>query len=66
MMQADATDMFGEDWERIDLGPGAGAGHPGQVIRLHPKTHQRHMDWLTWGLMPAATAGDHRAPRPIQ
>jgi putative SOS response-associated peptidase YedK len=23
------------------------------------------MDWLTWGLMPASTAGDHRAPQPI-
>jgi putative SOS response-associated peptidase YedK len=65
MMQADATDMFGGDWEQIELGPGAGAGRPGQVIRLHPTTRQRHMDWLTWGLMPASTAGDHRAPQPI-
>ena len=49
MMQADATDMFGGDWEQIDLGPGAGAGRPGQVIRLHPTTRQRHLDWLDLG-----------------
>lgn len=65
MMQADATDMFGGDWEQIELGPGAGAGRPGQVIRLHPTTRQRHLDWLTWGLMPASTAGDHHATQPI-
>ena len=34
MIQADANDMFGGDWEQIDLGPSAGAGRPGQVIRL--------------------------------
>ena len=50
--------MFGGDWEQIDFGPSAGAGRPGQIIRLHPKTRQRHMDWLTWGLMPASTACD--------
>jgi hypothetical protein len=47
-LQADAGDVFSGNWEQIALGPGTGAGRPGQVIRLHPKTHQRHMDWLTW------------------
>jgi hypothetical protein len=64
-LQADAADVFSGNWEQIALGPGAGAGRPGQVIRLRPKTHQRHMDWLTWCLTPVSTAGDHRAPQPI-
>jgi putative SOS response-associated peptidase YedK len=64
-MHTGSRDMFGGDWEQIDLGPGAGAGRPGQVIRLHPNTGERHMDWLTWGLVPASVTGDDRAPRPI-
>ena len=38
MMPADATDIFGGDWEQIELGPGAGAGRPARssaCIRQH-------------------------------
>jgi len=65
MMQTATHDMFGGDWGELDLGPGAGAGRPGQVIRLHPTTGARHMDWLTWGLIPPAAADDPGAPHPI-
>jgi putative SOS response-associated peptidase YedK len=43
----------------------AGPGRPGRVIRLHPKTGARHMDWLTWGLLPHDTSDPLKAPRPI-
>jgi putative SOS response-associated peptidase YedK len=65
MTQTGTGVLFGDGREDIDIGPDAGAGRPGQVIRLHPKTHERHMDWLTWGLITPKTAGDTRAPRPI-
>ncbi len=61
-MAAATGDMFGSDREPTDFGSGAGPGRPGQVIRLHPKTGQRHLDWLTWGLLPQATDS---APGPI-
>jgi putative SOS response-associated peptidase YedK len=35
------------------------------VIRLHPQTGQRHLDWLTWGLLPHWTRNLKSAPRPI-
>jgi hypothetical protein len=57
-MATAAKDMFGRDWDEVDLGRGAGAGRPGKVLRLHPKTRQRHLDWLIWGLVPQTTAGD--------
>ena len=44
---------------------GAAPGRPGQVIRLHPKTRKRHLDWLTWGLLPHDTHHPESAPRPI-
>ncbi|MCW3476271.1 SOS response-associated peptidase [Limobrevibacterium gyesilva] len=58
-------DLFGGDPGSLDFGAGAGPGRPGQVIRLHPRTGQRHLDWLTWGLLPYATEDPDRAPRPI-
>jgi putative SOS response-associated peptidase YedK len=49
----------------LDFGSGAGPCRPGQVIRLHPGTRQRHLDWLTWGLLPHAAANLDDPPRPI-
>lgn len=55
-------DMFGGDREPLELGSGAGPGRPGQVIRLHPRTGQRHLDWLTWGLRPPAAQHSGSVP----
>lgn len=41
------------------------AGQPGMVIRRHPATGQRHLDELTWGLLPHDTLDRMTAPRPI-
>jgi putative SOS response-associated peptidase YedK len=51
------------DRTSLDFG-GVGPGRLGQVIRLHPKTGQRHLDWLTWGLLPlsAVHSGSEAAP----
>ena len=38
--------MFSGDREELDFGAGACPGRPGQVIRLHPKTRQHHLDLL--------------------
>jgi putative SOS response-associated peptidase YedK len=67
MTETETHDMFGGDWGELDLNlaSGAGAGRPGQVIRLHPVTRARHLDWLNWGLIPPATADDPGAPHPI-
>jgi putative SOS response-associated peptidase YedK len=62
-MQTVTRDMFGGDWGDLDLS--AGVGRPGQVIRLHPVTGARHLDWLNWGLIPPAAADDPGAPHPI-
>jgi putative SOS response-associated peptidase YedK len=35
------------------------------VIRLHPQTRQRRLDWLTWGLLPSAAEHADGAPGPI-
>jgi putative SOS response-associated peptidase YedK len=35
------------------------------VIRLHPRTGQRHLDWLTWGLLRPAAEGANGVPAPI-
>lgn len=64
-MAAVTGDMFGGDRAPLDFGSGAGPGRPGQVIRLHPQTGQRHLDWLTWGLLPHATEDPKNAPGPI-
>jgi putative SOS response-associated peptidase YedK len=65
MMQAASGGTFGGDREQIDLGSGAGPGRTGQVIRVNPQTGARHMDWLTWGLLPHGAADPATAPRPI-
>ncbi|HEY2614034.1 MAG TPA: SOS response-associated peptidase [Reyranella sp.] len=58
-------DIFGGDEASLEIGAGAGPGRPGQVLRLNPKTRQRHLDWLTWGLLPHDTTNPETAPRPI-
>jgi putative SOS response-associated peptidase YedK len=63
MTEAAAGNTSGDEREEIDLG--AGPGRPGQVIRAHPTTGVRHLDWLTWGLLPHDTADPAIAPRPI-
>ncbi len=35
------------------------------VIRLHPDTHERHLDALTWGFVPAFTKSLKEARKPI-
>jgi putative SOS response-associated peptidase YedK len=35
------------------------------VLRLHPQTRERHLDWLIWGLLPHGTRDPDKAPRPI-
>jgi putative SOS response-associated peptidase YedK len=54
------ADLFGD-------GPGIGAGpnRPGQVVRFNPRTGQRHLDLLLWGLLPHDTENPHTALRPI-
>ena len=64
-MASARSDIFGEDREAPEFGAGAGPSRPGQVIRLHPRTGQRHLDWLTWGLLPSAAAQAAGAPGPI-
>jgi putative SOS response-associated peptidase YedK len=49
----------------FDLGDYTGPGLQAQVIRRHPATGQRHLDRLTWGLVPAAMAGSADLPQPI-
>ncbi len=58
---AAAPDLFGA----AALGDEAGPGRRGRVIRRHPETGERHMDWLTWGLLPHGTANPAGAPRPL-
>jgi putative SOS response-associated peptidase YedK len=55
--------MVSSDDSAVDVG--ASPGRPGQVIRLHPRTRERHMDWLTWGLLPHDTRHPGSSPRPI-
>ncbi|HEY1410534.1 MAG TPA: SOS response-associated peptidase [Rhodopila sp.] len=64
-MTTATSDMFGGDRDALDFGSGAGPGRPGQVIRLHPQTGQRHLDWLLWGLLPPGAQSLDGAPRPI-
>ena len=35
------------------------------VVRRHPETGERHLDLLTWGLVPHWTKDIHQARRPI-
>ena len=44
---------------------GSGPGETGTVIRRNPKTGQRSMDQLVWGLLPHDTVDPASAPRPI-
>jgi putative SOS response-associated peptidase YedK len=62
-MPSDKPDLF-RSWQG-DPHVGAGPGRPGRVIRLHPKTGHRHVDWLTWGLLPHGTTDPDNARRPI-
>jgi putative SOS response-associated peptidase YedK len=58
---ADPPDLFGGDRGNF----GGGPGKPGRVLRLHPQTRERHLDWLIWGLLPHGTRDPDQAPRPI-
>jgi putative SOS response-associated peptidase YedK len=64
-MSSTAARLSDKDQGGHDFGSGAGPGRPAQVVRLHPTTGQRHLDWLTWGLLPHGTANPGDAPRPI-
>jgi len=44
---------------------GHGPGMLGPVVRRHPETGKRHMDQLSWGLLPHGTKHPLSAPRPI-
>ena len=64
-MTAPAARLSDVDQDAFDFGSGTGPGRPGQVIRLHPTTHERHLDLLQWGLLPHATENPDSALRPI-
>jgi putative SOS response-associated peptidase YedK len=49
----------------LDFGDGHGPGRLGVVVRVNPRTGQRHLDELVWGLLPHNTADPATAPRPI-
>jgi putative SOS response-associated peptidase YedK len=55
--------LFDRNQDGLDVG--AGPGRPGQVIRLNRRTGKRHLDILTWGLLPYGTADPDTSPRPI-
>ena len=42
-----------------------GGGRPGPVLRWNPKTRQRSVDQLIWGLLPHDTEDPANALRPI-
>src|ERR1700721_4644783 len=42
-----------------------GGGRPGLVLRWNPKTRERSVDQLVWGLLPHDTEDPANAPRPI-
>jgi putative SOS response-associated peptidase YedK len=58
-----ATNLFSNEREE-NLSIDAGPRRPGLVIRLHPKTGVRHLDWLTWGLLPHDTPNPDAALQP--
>ena len=49
----------------LDAGSAHGRGRPGMVLRYNPKTGQRHLDELVWGLLPHDTQDPNTAVRPI-
>jgi putative SOS response-associated peptidase YedK len=49
----------------LDAGTAHGRGRPGMVLRYNPKTGQRHLDELVWGLLPHDTKDPNTAVRPI-
>jgi putative SOS response-associated peptidase YedK len=49
----------------LDAGTAHGRGRTGQVLRYNPKTGQRHLDKLVWGLLPHDTKDPNTAVRPI-
>jgi putative SOS response-associated peptidase YedK len=49
----------------LDAGVAHGRGRPGTVLRYNPKTGQRHLDELIWGLLPHDTQELDTALRPI-
>lgn len=49
----------------LDAGAAHGRGRPGAVLRYNPKTGQRHLDDLIWGLLPHNTQDPNTAVRPI-
>lgn len=49
----------------LDAGAAHGRGQPGMVLRYNPKTGQRHLDELIWGLLPHDTPDPDTALRPI-
>jgi putative SOS response-associated peptidase YedK len=51
--------------EGLEGPTGHGPGTLGLVIRRHPQTNARHMDKLSWGLLPHDTEHPLSAPRPI-
>jgi putative SOS response-associated peptidase YedK len=51
--------------ERDFMETSGAPGRPGIVIRHNPKTGERRMDELIWGLLPHDTTDPYDAPRPI-
>ncbi len=49
----------------LDAGAAHGRGEPGTVLRYNPKTGQRHLDELIWGMLPHDTPDPDTALRPI-
>src|SRR4051812_28276964 len=48
-----------------NAGSAHGRGRLGSVIRGNPKTGERHLDKLVWGLLPQATKDPDSGPRPL-
>ena len=49
----------------LDAGSAHGRRRPGAVLRYNPRTRQRHLDELVWGLLPHDTQDPNTAIRPI-
>jgi len=61
-MQPSAHDEPRQQTDEVSL---HGGGRPGPVSRWNPKTRQRSVDQLVWGLLPHDTNDPANAPRPI-
>ena len=61
MAESDPEDL------RPDLNAGTthATGRLGSALRWNPKTGERHLDKLVWGLLPHNTKDPANAPRPI-